>query len=878
MSPQRSIAHYRIIAKLGEGGMGEVWRATDTKLNRDVAIKILPEVFSRDPDRMARFTREAQVLAQLNHPNIAAIYGVEERALIMELVEGETLPTGLPPEKALNYARQIAEALEYAHERGIIHRDLKPANIKVTGEGRIKVLDFGLAKAASNGATTASDPMSSPTVTIGATIAGVMLGTPSYMAPEQARGQNVDRRADIWAFGVVLYEMLTGRRLFAGETVSDTLAGVLRTEPDLTPISDEMRPIIERCLRKDPHRRWQAIGDVRVLLEDGVAWRPAAPATTRHKSIVPWMVATGALAIAIALGSSMWQMTRQSDKPLTRIDLDLGPDAVAGLNLTVAISPDGRRLVYPVRGPDGKQQLATRLLEQARATVLPGTEGGRDPFFSPDSQSIGFFSGFQLKTISVLGGAPSTLRAVSNFSTGASWGVDGSIIAAIGTAQPLTRVPVSGGVAGLLTKLDPGELTNRWPQILPGGKGVVFTASSSLNVQLGARIEAISLKNGELKNLVRGGYYGRYLPSGHLVFVRDGVLFGVPFNPDRLEVRGAPVPLLDDVAANRSTGGGQFDFSANGTFVYATGKSAAQAWQMTWLDSTGRMQPLLKVPGSYINPHISPDGHKVAFVGDGPDIYIHDLDRDTTTRVTNSGQASNPVWAPDNRHIVFRSIADGFPLYWIRSDGAGDPELLLKSSTDTAPWCFSPDGRWLAYFQSSAASGADLWVLPLDVSNPEHPKAGKPEVFLSTPANESLPRFSPDGRWIAYRSNESGLDEVYVRPFPAGNGGKSQISSSGGLYGLWSNNGHELFYETTDNQIMVVDYRVKSGALIPGKPRLWSDKRLFYSGPSNLDLAPDGKRFLVLMAPEPAPGERNPVHITMLQNFFDEVKRRIPVK
>jgi serine/threonine-protein kinase len=297
-----------------------------------------------------------------------------------------------------------------------------------------------------------------------------------------------------------------------------------------------------------------------------------------------------------------------------------------------------------------------------------------------------------------------------------------------------------------------------------------------------------------------------------------------------------------------------------------------------WLDSSGGMQPLLKAPGSYALPRISPDGHEVA-LADGPDIYIHDLNRDTTTRLTNSGHANSPVWTPDNKHIVFQSVTDEFSLYWIRSDGAGDPELLLKSSSNLlVPWSISPDGRWLAYFQTSPTTGQDLWVLPLDVRDPEHPKAGKPEVFLSTPASENVPRFSPDGQWIAYRSNESGRPEVYVRPFPAGNGGKSQISDTGGLYGLWSNDGHELFYETTDNQIMVVDYRVESGAFIPGKPKLWSDKRIFYTGTSNLDLAPDGKRFLVLVTPELAPGEKNPVHITMLLNFFDEVKRRIPVK
>src|SRR5215469_2502300 len=410
MSPEPAIAHYRITAKLGEGGMGEVWRATDTKLNRDVAVKVLPDAFVADPDRLARFTREAQVLASLNHPNIAAIYGVEERALVMELVEGPTLAERIergriPLDEALAIARQIAEALEYAHERGVIHRDLKPANIKISPEGRVKVLDFGLAKAVS-GEPAAVDPISSPTLTMRSTQPGVILGTAAYMSPEQARGQNVDRRADIWAFGVILFEMLTGRQLFPGRTVSDTLAHVLKGDIDLTGIPAEIRPVLERCLRRDPLLRWRSIGDVFLLLEQGIS---APSPVAARRSVWPWAIA-GASVLALAVtGAQLWNATRSVDHPLIRFSVDLGPEAMPGLNLTAAISPDGRRLVFPARGPDGRQRLATRLLDQAQFTLLPGTENGSDPFFSPDNQWIAFFAGLALRKISVLGGAPETV-------------------------------------------------------------------------------------------------------------------------------------------------------------------------------------------------------------------------------------------------------------------------------------------------------------------------------------------------------------------------------------------------------------------------------------------------------------------------------------
>jgi serine/threonine-protein kinase len=871
MSPDLSIAHYRIRSKLGEGAMGVVWRATDTKLNRDVAIKILPEAFANDSDRMARFAREARVLASLNHQNIAAIYGIEERALVMELVEGETLPCGLSPELALNYARQIADGLEYAHERGIVHRDLKPANIKVTPEGKVKILDFGLAIVAHVSTDARMDPTTSATRTMGATRPGAVLGTAAYMSPEQARGQTADRRTDIWAFGAVFYEMLTGRGLFAEPTVSDTLAALLKSQVDLSAIPTEFRPMLERCLRREPRQRWQAIGDVRMLLEEGL---PAVEAAAeQRRRLVPWTFAVLFAVTAVALSIGWWRAARPADHPLIRLSVDLGPDAMKGLNLTAAISPDGRRLVFPARGPDGKQQLATRLLDQATVMLLPGTENGADPFFSPDGQWIGFFARTQVKKISVKGGAPVTLGAgVSAILPGGSWREDGNIVAAMGAAFPLFSLSGAGGQQSPLSRLGPAEITHRWPQVLPGGSAVLFTASPSATGMDNADIEAISLKTGKVTILVRGAYYGRYLPTGHLVYIRQGAMFGVKFDPARLEVRGLAVPLLDDVAANPVTGSGEFEFSRTGTLVYMPGKSA-QSWHLAWLDSSGHTRPLMGVRGGYSFPQFSPDGRKLTYLGNSGDLHVYDLGRETTSRLTSRDVSYTPLWTPDGKHIVFGS---GTGIFWMRSDGVGDPQGLFESPNSSRPWSFSPDGRRLAYYQKGPESRFEIWTLPLDVTDPDRPKSGKPELFLRSMADDLQPRFSPDGRWIAYRSNESGSNEIYVRPFPDANAGRWQISNAGGLYALWSKNGTELFYETADNQIMVVDYAVDGASFIPGKPRLWSDNQLFYTGTSNLDLAPDGKRFVVLAPPEASGEEKGSVHVTMLLNFFDEVKRRIP--
>lgn len=874
---------YEIRTMIGAGGMGEVYRAHDAKLKRDVALKVLPEAFARDPERLARFEREAEVLASLNHPNIAAIYGVvEDRALVMELVEGSEPNGPLPFDEAWAIESQVAAALEYAHERGVVHRDLKPANIKVTPDGQMKLLDFGLAKAFSNQPDAPASPENSPTLTMGATQFGVILGTAAYIDPEQAKGKQVDKRADIWAFGVLLYELLTGERLFKGEDVSETLAQVLTKEPDLNKVPAKARKLLGRCLEKDPKKRLRDIGDAAALLEDD-ALQANAPA---RRSKLAWAVAAVFfIAFAIA-GFGLWRETRPVDHPLMRLSIDLGPDALSGTHVTAAISPDGTRIVFPIRGQGGKQLLATRLLDKRAAISLTGTEGGFDPFFSPDGQWIGFFADGKLKKISVEGGAPSTLCDASD-PRGASWREDGSIIVAPLPTAGLFRIPAAGGSPQPLTRLATGEITHRWPQVLPGGDAIVFVTSAVTGVYDNATIEAFSLKTGERKTLWRGGYFPRYLPTnastGYLTYIREGTLFALPFDPARLEVRGKPLPLVDDVAGNTISGGGQYDFSRNGTLVYLSGQGKQAAYPIVWLDRTGQVQPLASKPATYSAPRFSPDGQHLAVAvtsSEGINVWVYDLSRDSMTRLTFvPGNNRYPVWTPDGNHIVFRSDqSTTTAIYWIRSDGAGEVRKLVESKLAVTPTSFSPDGRRLAYFQAKSLNGSDLWTLALDLSDPDHPKPGKPESLLSTAFGETLPEFSPDGQWMAYVSNESSRNEVYVRPFP-GPGGKWQISTGGGTYPIWSRNGRELFYETIppDHRIMVAEYIAKGDSFITGKPRLWSDKQILYVDYPNLDLAPDGKRFAVFPQPETALESKGNVNVTFLVNFFDELRRRVPL-
>jgi serine/threonine-protein kinase len=879
--------------------MGQVYRATDTTLSRQVAIKILPDAFAAHPERVARFEREAKTLASLNHPNIASIYGFEKSggayALVMELVEGDDLSQriakgAIPLDEALPIAKQIADALEAAQEQGIIHRDLKPANIKLRSDGTVKVLDFGLAKAMEPAAGSSPSLSMSPTITTPAmTRAGMILGTAAYMSPEQARGKTVDKRADIWAFGCVVYEMLTGQRAFKGEEISDVLAAVLRQDVDwsvLPAAPARLRRLLVRCLDRDPRTRLRDIGEARVEIDKtlaGVGDDAAAPQTTGTAAqsapastrTLPWAVAAALVVVAAVMAFGWWRSTRpveQALRPLVRLDVDLGPDvslgSVAGAN--EIISPDGTRIVYV-----SKNRLFTRRLDQPNATELARTQGALAPFFSPDGQWIAFFAGTKLQKISVDGGS-AIILCDAPLGRGGSWNEDGNIIAALSGTAGLSRIPSAGGPPTPVTDLQNGELTHRWPQILPRGKAVLFTAHTATNGFDRANIEVMSLADHSRKTLVRGGTYSRYLPSGHLVYVNRGTLFAVPFDADRLEVHGTPAPVLDQIGYNAQLGSAQLDFSQTGTLIYRSGGAGGGLLTVAWLDGAGKVQPLLAKPGAYVNPSLSPDGQRLAVEvveGSGTDIWVYDWQRDTMTRLTFTGTADGAVWSPDGRYIAFLAVGEGLSV--IRSDGSGKPQPLTQSKNRQLPRSFAPDGKRLVFFEPASGTGNDLWTVPLESDNAGL-RAGKPEVFLQTQTNALA--FSSDGRWMAYASNESGTDQVYVRAFPD-TGGKWQISNSGGTWPMWSRNGRELFFETLDNHVMVATYAVKGDSFAADKPRMWSEKQLGTSGGrKNVDLAPDGKRIATLMLVETEEGQKAQSHVIFLENFVDDVRRKVPVR
>jgi serine/threonine protein kinase len=883
----KTLAHYEITTQLGKGGMGEVYQAKDQKLGRDVAIKVLPEEYARDVDRVARFQREAKLLASLNHPNIAAIHGLDEAEgtnfLVLELVEGNTLADQIkrgpiPVEESLKLALQIAEALEAAHEKGVIHRDLKPANIKVTPDGNVKVLDFGLAKAYA-GDREEVNLSNSPTLSDMATQQGVILGTAAYMSPEQAKGKAIDKRTDIWAFGCVLYEMLTGQAAFQGEDVTEILAAVVKlgANLDLLPanLHYRVREVITRCLQKEQKKRYRDIGDAQFEIEQvladpsGVLVQPGTPLEprTRLRTMLPWVAVALVLGLIIA-GVAVWNLRKPEPRQVMRFTYEL-PEGRQFSNLyysALAISSDGKQIVYTT-----EKGLYLRSVDELTDKLIVGSEGSTSqPFFSPDGKWIGYFSvaDAKLKKISINGGAAITVCDCTPY--GPSWDTENTIIFG-DVSRNIVRVSANGGGPESLFK---EKSLSCWaPQILPDGKSVLYAGARSIKVQ--------SLKSRESKELF-AGVYARYLPTGHIVYSLpdSNGIFAVPFDPDRLEVKGGPVPIVEGVA-----NGYHFAISESGTLVYIPGKaSKAQSDQRTlvWVDRKGKEEPIAAPPNNYEDSHLSPDGTKVAFeiqAGDKSDIWIWDLLRETMSRLTFDGASICPLWSADGKRIAFASERENkVGIYWKPADGTGGEEKLGSPSGQAymIPWSWSKDAKTLVTIEdSSDGTGRNIGAISMEGDR-------KSSQLLHEKYSETAPQISPDGRWMAYCSAESGSAEVYVRPFPDINAGKWQVSGKGGECPLWAPDGRVLFYQIGDAMMAVAvetEPTFKAGKpepLFRGAYAHWSDTE-----GHPFDIHPDGKRFLMMKptaSTGAAPATAGPRRINFVVNWFEELKQRVPVK
>jgi serine/threonine-protein kinase len=888
--------------------MGDVYQAADTKLNRSVAIKFLPEAFSHDSERVARFQREARVLASLNHPNIAGIYGVEESGgrhfLIMELVAGDTLEEriargAIPVDEVVPIAKQIAEALETAHEQGIIHRDLKPANIKVRPDGTVKVLDFGLAKAYEREQSNVS-LSNSPTMTLPATNAGIILGTAAYMSPEQAAGKAVDKRADIWSFGVVLWEMLTGSRLFGdGETVSHILADVLRAPIHFEKIQDaRLRDLLQRCLDRDIKTRLRDIGEARVALSRAPERTEATTqvsGSTQRRSLL-WPV--GAAVFAITTTVALWAPWRvEPERPFRRLEVELGADVSLLPNaaqISVVLSPDGTRVAYSdfplilpgqgLRAGNAARRLFVRRLDQAKSMELPDAAGAINFFFSWDSQWIAFFRSGMLYKISVEGGAAVPLAEIP-VNAGGDWGEDGTVV--VGGNGGLWRIP-QGGKPVQITKTEDTARAHMNPRILPGGKALLFTTFTGDRNLSSTVIEVVSLKDGKRKELVRGGGSAQYVPSGHLIYSSNGVLYAIAFDADKLETRGTAVRILDDIQFNRITGLSNFSFSNNGTLVYRTGQEFSAEntilrATLDWIDASGKHAALVSEAQRFSRPRFSPDGNQLAVLISDPDsrdYWVYDLRRGTRSRITFGDLAVSTVaWTPDSRYVFFGSGQGGkrdtTGIYWTSVDGASRPQRLLE---------FHGGLNFVTSYSASAKRviystiGADIFTLPVSEENGQWKAGGAAEPFVATEFRERMAFFSPDGRWVAYSTDESGRPEVVVRAFqPPSSGGQASrwtISTNGGTHPIWSRDGRELFYQEGD-RVMAVSYTVNGETFTPVSRR----ERVAKLGANeeDWDVAPDGR--VVAVTPvetsQPAATPSAEHTVVFLENFFDEVKRRV---
>jgi serine/threonine-protein kinase len=884
--------------------MGEVYRATDTRLNRTVAIKILPPHLSDDANLRQRFEREAKAISSLSHPHICVLHDVGHQDgtdfLVMEFLEGETLAQrltkgALPLDQVLKLGLQIADALDTAHRRGIVHRDLKPGNIMVTPSGA-KLLDFGLAKATvpllGEAAMTAAATQTTPV-----TQQGAIVGTFQYMSPEQVEGKEVDARSDIFSFGSVLYEMVTGDRAFPGRNPISVGAAILEKEPEsmrtLRPLTPPgLDHAIRACLAKNPDDRWQTVRDLLLQLKwlaepgspSGVAALAGSHDTRSNR--LAWLAASALAVVAIVASVAWWRAPRFAP---TSLLMQLSAELPAGATIdrfrgaSLALSPDGTRIVVSESDPAGNPRLVARRLNESEFVPVFGADSAFAPVFSPDGQWLAFFAEGKLKKLPAQGGVPVTLCDVAGFAGGASWGDDGNIVAALnGGTSGLVRVSAGGGAPTRVTEpsKEKGETAHIWPQVLPGSQAALFTAWGPGGSD-DAEIDVVSFKTGERKTLHRGGTFARYLPSGHILYLEQNTLWAAPFDLDRLAVTGPAQPMIEEVNRNQ-LGLGDFGFSNSGTLVYVSTKGASLRYQIQWLDSTGRTTPLHMTHSMYENPRLSPDGKRLAFeIATGParaDIWVKDLERDTASRLTHlSGRNNHPVWTPDGRSIVFASYFQGDPaIYWIGANGAGEAQRLTDDRRVKYPSSFSPDGKTLAYYEAGFDGRSEIWTVPVE-GDRDHPRLGKPEAFLRTTYREAVPAFSRDGRWLAYSSNESGTRELYVRPFP-GPGGKSQVSTGGGSYPIWSHDGRRLFF-LRERRIMVVRYSALGGTFAAEKPQAWSEKALAFMGWNySYDLAPDDRRFAVVLDPSATEeaDERPKERVTVLLNFFDELRRKLP--
>jgi serine/threonine-protein kinase len=880
----RTLSHYKILEKIGEGGMGEVYLAKDTKLDRDVAVKVLPATFSENKERLARFEREARLLASLNHPNIAAIHELEEsdgvHFLALEYVPGETLAERIkrgpiPVDEALPLFKQIAEGLEAAHEKGVIHRDLKPANIKIRPEGKAKVLDFGLAKAML-GETPTQQLSESPTITRDATEAGVLLGTAPYMSPEQARGKAVDKRTDIWAFGCCLYEALTGKAAFLGDTVTDTLAKIVEREPDWGEVPEKapliIRSLLRRCLEKGSEQRLRDAGDARIEIEEGLT-EPSVPTPVAPKRRGPFPIILAALGAALLASVVVWNLKPPSAPTSPkRFEMVLPQSQYLTSNgiHSIAFSPDGSHFVYVAN-----DRLYLRSIDQMEATAVHGTgdefiERSSSPFFSPDGQWVGFFSDGKLKKVSISGGTPVTL-CDAEIPSGSAWGPNDTIV--FGQYEKgIMQVSGDGGTPEVLIAMDSTTREVGYgPEILPGGKEILFTVRSRGTSWDEAQTVVHSLSTGEQQVLLRGGADARYVPTGHLVYAREGMLMAVSFDQDRLEVTGEAVPIVADVMQS-GMGAAQFSFSRNGDLVYIPGGAHEEEGVLVWVHRDGgdielAVQEPLEEPRY---ARLSPDGRRLA-INTGPrgasGLWVYDLTGRPPTPLALEGANPAPVWSPDGTRVAFSSSRAGsYSLYWIPADGSTiDPELLLMSTSQqqrrSRSW--SPDGRELIFDRYDPESGWDIFALPMQGER-------EPRVVAGSQYDETLGMLSSDGRWLAYQSDVTGETEIWVRRYP-GAGAPIRISPSGGLEPVWGPEDRELFYLEGDKMMAVAvetepDFRF-------GPPKVLFEGRYVHRYRPSYDVAPDGRFLLIQKSSEELPTK---LHVVL--NWFEELKRLVPTE